>query len=240
MAYPTFASFQNLIQENGISSSNIYDINFGRIEETNSSSLFKNLKTQFATDTLTYNPSQWLQFYTDEVTLPGEQVTTSTYKINNSPAYSYATDIVYPEISITFILDAYLSQKKIFDKWIEFIKPISNQPTSFRRMRLRYRDEYVSNITIEKYERYGNGKIIIPTKNAIPTVPVIPGSPKSTMPNNVLKYTTILHNAYPTTISSIPLNSGSSQLNRVSVTFKYEYPLYSSNSNLKPELEVIS
>ena len=236
MSYPTLASFQSLISKNGISSSNIYNINFGRIESSGSSELFANLKKQFGNDKGEYNPSQWLQFYTDEVSLPGQQTTTATYKINNSPALSYATDIVYPEVNITFILDAYLSQKKIFDKWLDFIKPISNG-SGARRMRLRYRDDYVTNITIEKYERYGNG--FVPTDSRNKTViPVNQGNSRAFMPANLYKYKTVLINAYPTTISSIQLNSGSSQLNRVNVTFKYEYPLYSStNDKFTPSIE---
>lgn len=221
--YPTLNSFLDLMYKYGISSSNIYDVNFLTLENI-SHPLFQSLKQNYTNDNADYTPGRWLRFYTDELSIPGEQVQTSEYKINNSPAYSYATDVVYPEINITFLLDAYMNQKKIFDKWVEYIKPM-NEKTIGTRFRVKYRDEYVSDIKIIKYERWGNGYSNADKKEL---VPIKPSGSMSVQP--VARYSTVLHNAYPTAISSIQLNSGSSQINRVSVSFKYEYPTYSSTS----------
>jgi hypothetical protein len=231
MAAPTLREFERLISKYGISSSNLYDISFGAKISSNSSDskLLQSLKRQYSNDIGTnYNAAEQLRFYTDDVNLPGLQLVTGSYKINNSPAYSYAVDAIYPEMSITFILDAYMNQKKLFEKWIDFIKPMSVDSKGLM-MRMRYRDEYVTNITIDKYERYGNA--YKPNDIKLP-IKINKGSETATSNNSLLKYSVRLHNAYPTSISSVQLNSGSSQLNRVTVGFKYEYLIQSSNNNI--------
>lgn len=236
MGHPTFKEFDRFIEKYGISSSNLYDIEFKTITNGSRTALYDKLRKPYSNDQEGYKPAETLRFYTDELSLPGEQVVSSNYKINNSPAYSYATDVIYPEITITFILDAFMNQKKIFEKWIDFIKPMSIDSGGKNMMRLRYRDEYVSDITINKYERYGNGWRLGDVK--VP-ISINPGIPSATSVNSLLKYSVVLHNAHPTSISTVQLNSGSSQLNRVSVGFKYEYPIYSSNNNMgtPPSLE---
>jgi hypothetical protein len=196
--------------------------------EANAHPLFKALQKNYSNDVQNYTPGRWLSFYTDEVSIPGEQVVTSEYKINNSPTYSYATDVIYPEVTITFILDAYMNQKKIFDKWIEYIKPITTKPGL---MRLKYRDEYVSNINITKYERFGNSYREA-DRLLLKTISINPANSNIKSIEPIFRYNVTLHNAFPTTISSVQLSSGSSQLNRVSVNFKYDYPIYSSTADV--------
>lgn len=228
---PTLNSFNTFLKTYGVSSSNIFDV---KIDISDKTELYKSLQSLGTFQHKNFNPLQWISFFTDEVSLPGEQISTASYRFNSSPTYKYATDTVYPEVTITLLLDSFMDQKKVFDKWVDFIKPISSGTSNSKLLRQRYKDDYVCDIRVVKYERYIYGNfdagIFAPTK--IPYMKNSNGSNRAYAPLPVYRYSTVLKNAFPTTVSSIQLSSGSMQLNRVSVTFNYDYPIFSSNQKL--------
>jgi hypothetical protein len=229
---PSLDSFNFYLKQFGISSSNIFDV---KIDIADDIGLYKELKKLGNFNHKNYNPLESISFYTDQVSLPGEQVSTSAYKFNSSPAYKYATDVVYPEVTITLLLDSFMNQKKIFENWINYIKPMSVPLGGTQLLRTRYKDDYVSDIRIVKYERYnyGNTEGGIFTPKQFPYMKNEDGSIRAYAPAPVYRYSTVLKNAFPTTISSVELSSGSAQLNRVSVTFNYDYPIFSSTETLR-------
>lgn len=228
---PTLDSFNSFLKTYGVSSSNIFDV---LVDIPSNTELYTSLKSLGTFQHKNYNPLQWISFFTDDVQLPGAQVSTSSYRFNSSPAYKYATDTVYPEVTITLLLDSFMDQKKVFDKWIDFIKPISAGTSKSQLLRQRYKDDYVCDIRILKYERYIYGNfdtgIFAPSK-----ISYMKNEQKANIayaPSPVYRYSTVLKNAFPTTMSNISLSSGSMQLNRVSITFNYDYPIFSSNQKL--------
>lgn len=233
---PTIDSFHYYLKTFGVSSSSLFDV---KVQIPETSDLYKYLKNLGSFTPPNYNPLSSISFYTDECQLPGEQISTGTYQFNSSPVYKYATTVVYPEVTITLLLDSFMNQKKIFERWVDFIKPLSLGTENFQLMRTRYKDDYVADISVVSYSRYIHGTfdqgVVAPKK--IPYMKTSSGAVRALAPSPIYRYSTILKNAFPTTISSVQLSSGSMQLNRVSITFNYDYPIYTSTqrTNILPD-----
>jgi hypothetical protein len=107
--------------------------------------------------------------------------------------------------------------------------------------RTRYRDEYVSDIIVVKYEKTGMFDVTSTRgKKSIPAREIIPDFNQNVSDNiqtpsgfweAVPLYSVRLMNAFPTNISSIPLSSGASDLVKVQVTFEYETAVTSAHNN---------
>jgi len=244
-----FSEFKSAVQTYGFSLNNFYDVIF---EINPSSQLYRTIVTQFSGEfgQTVSNTTRLMRLYTDECTIPGIQMSTGEYRINNSPQLKYAYGSVFSESSFSFIMDANSTIKKVFDLWTAFmygyaintnINLTSTQallntanPRS-HRLRTRYRDDYAIDIIIIKYEKPpsskknfkgGVGLKTFKKKDIIPDYPIpISASnidEESRFYKAVPVHATRMFRAFPSNIASVPLNSGASSLNKLSVTFEYE------------------
>jgi len=209
------------------------------------------------------NWGEKVAYYCDEVNIPGLQIATGEYRIGGMPQFKYAHSNTYTEMTLSFIMDGESSQKAVFDAWLNFIYGMSssdyvvpgsntagfryNKGTQGSNIgRLMYPDDYVADIIIVKFERYGNGKANT-TGTGVTIIDDVLNNTQSLLeqlandkvevnridkkriyfPNSKARYSIRLVDAFPTSVSSLPLSAGSSQLLRVSVTFEYKYHLTS-------------
>jgi hypothetical protein len=165
----------------------------------------------------------------------------------------YAYGIVNNEITVSFISDADSEIRRIFDAWGNYIytgvslsgtntiNTNINMNQSVNLGRTRYRDDYCCDIIIIKLERHRSSRKNTRLKttqsdyqsNFYNVDEIIPGSGLnyiSGFGKPFATYSVRLRNAFPTTISAIPLSSGSSQLVKVQVTFEYELAVPSSQT----------
>lgn len=252
-----FKEFKSYVQKYGFSLSNFYDIQFQLTNESKKSQLLNNIFNLGMTGNQNTTSNSFMQgllrLYADECSIPGYSISTGDYRITNTPTMKYAYGIVNNEITISFILDADAEVRRIFDAWGNYIYGsvslaggnISNTNLNFNGKvdlgRTRYRDDYVADIIVAKLERHRSSKRNSRTKltnidaqrnfyenkEIIPDYdgPLLPGFGKP-----FYTYSVRLRNCFPTTISAIPLSSGSSQLVRVQVTFEYELAVPSSQT----------
>lgn len=236
-----FSEFRSAVGTYGFSLNNFYDVLF---EINSSSPLYSALVTKFQGE-FTYDISsttRLMRLYTDECTIPGIQMSTGEYRINNSPQLKYAYGSVFSESNFSFIMDANSTIKKVFDVWTAFMygyavdnrTRTNNANAPSHRMRTRYRDDYAIDIIIIKYEKppsskknYSNRSRRFKKKEIIPDFiqdPLINGvTPEySDFFKSVAVHSTRMFKAFPSNISSVPLNSGSSALNKLTVSFEYE------------------
>jgi hypothetical protein len=253
-----FKEFRGYVQKYGFSLSNFYDVQFEMISQGNqTNNLMKNLLTLGMTGDKNINDEAFMQglirVYADECSIPGYSISTGDYRITNTPTMKYAYGIVNNEITISFILDADSQIRRIFDAWGNYIYTgvsltganVSNTNINMNSRidlgRTRYRDDYCCDIIVIKLERdrsskkntrlrnttfdtgsnfYRNNEIIPDYKGDL-----LPGFGKP-----FATYSVRLRNAFPTTISAIPLSSGSSQLVKVQATFEYDLAVPSSQT----------
>ena len=246
-----FNEFKSLISIHGFSLSNFYDVQF-LLGNNNSSFLTSIFTRGISTNSSGANTiKELMRLYADECSIPGFSVSTGDFRITNSPNMKYAYGIVNNEVTMSFIADADSEIRQTFDAWGNFIySGISSNSTTQNGIninsvndlgRTRYKDDYTLDIAIIKLERFGSSKknsatniLNSVTKRLVPhkTIPnsqLFPGVDPST--ENMVesrfgeafqRYSVRLKNAFPTTISAIPLNSGSSQLVKIQVTFEYD------------------
>lgn len=209
--------FNAEIKNKGIALSNYYGIHF------------------FNANTSITGVKNWnnvLTFFCDEVNIPGLQLATSDYRINGMPQFQYAHSNTYNDITMSFILDGGSLQKSTLDGWLNNIYEMSMFKSDFNNLgRVKYPDEYCVDIGIIKYEKYGNGnskktETISMSVGEIDPFDLIAGRIKSFESRAV--YSVRLIDAFPKSVSSLPLSSASSQLLRMSVNFNYKYHIISS------------
>lgn len=86
-----------------------------------------------------------LRMRCESTELPGRTISTASVKIYNiEEKYPYQT--TYGDISLTFIVDDDMSEKKFFDAWLDWINPSGGS------MNMRYKTEYAVPITIFQYD----------------------------------------------------------------------------------------
>lgn len=225
-----YSEFKSHVRRYGFSLNNFYDVKF---EITPFTPLYDELAKN---DQL--NPSdtnRLMTLYTDEASIPGIQISTGDYRITNTPSLKYAYGAVFSEASFSFIMDADSRLKGIFDVWTNWIYGYSSKtdvifgPLVSRtpKMRTRYRDDYAVDIVITKYERAMSSHANAPSANdeSFSITDIIPGSTKNGgtkfyKPYPV--YAVRLFKAFPANVASMSLNSGTSELNKLSVSFEYE------------------
>jgi hypothetical protein len=250
-----FKTFKSYVTKYGFSLSNFYDIDFRFSNSTGY--LYSLLRRSLVSPNLNQNTATTIgndqdtvvglmRAYAEECTIPGFQISTGDYRINNSPMFKYAYGIVNNEITFSFIYDADSEIRKVFDAWQNYIycNVATNSESDLNNInginnlgRTRYRDEYVCDIVVIKYERHASSKRNTFVKNNqslnsfYPTKDIIPDFDVKN--RNAMEFTsgfgkakpvysTKLINAFPTNISSIALSSGSSQLIKLQTTFEYE------------------
>jgi hypothetical protein len=77
--------------------------------------------------------------------LPGRTIATAPVKIYNV-VENYPYQTTYGDISLTFIVDDNMSEKKFFDAWLDWINPSGGS------MNMKYKTEYAVPITIYQYD----------------------------------------------------------------------------------------
>lgn len=234
-----YAEFKSAVQKYGFSLNNFYDIKF---EINEAVPLYNQLIANNLID-LKSNRNL-MRLYTDEATLPGLQLSTSEYRVTNTPTLKYAYGAVFSEATFSFIMDADATIKSIFDVWTNWIYGYSldmNSGNSIadilqlrdvstrNKFRTRYRDDYAIDITIIKYERAmsSDKNSNVREKPSFSLKDIIPDSISSVAQGSkfykaIPVYAVKLFKAFPANISSIALNSGTSELSKLSVGFEYE------------------
>lgn len=154
-----------------------------------------------------------------EASLPATSLATGEVKDNfMGISQEFAHTRLYTDFDFTFYIDSDYKNLKFFESWIEYIssgsESVSNrvsvsplQSNYYRRM--RYPDSYkCQTITITKFERNLNS-------------------------GNTLKYSFI--NAFPKTISAVPVSYGNSDILKVNVSFNYDrYVVNATSGFTKP------
>ena len=143
-----------------------------------------------------------LRFQCESSELPGYTINTIDNRIYGVPN-PVASTASFSDITMTFICAGDLWEKRFFDRWMDIIIPINNYNP-------KYKDDYASpKITINQYsdiaQEGSDSNRIEPTAAS------------------QLRYSAILHGAFPISISPLGLNWADDQFLKLSVTFKYEY-----------------
>ena len=224
-----YNEFKANVSKFGYSMANLYDIQFDVYQ---SSALYTELASDFdlATDegsATLGDITQLMRLYTTECTMPGVTMSDSEYRITNTPQLKYAYGAVFNEFSVTFLMDANSNIRKLFDKWTNVIYPYSSfQGTAGDGvLRTRYKDEYIADITVVKYERATSSVRNRSFANNIPGRRIIPnGESDATtgFKDNVAVHAVRIKNAFPKSIDSMSLSSDAGQMTQFSVSFEYE------------------
>lgn len=223
-----YNAFKANVSKFGYSMANLYDIQFDVYQ---SSALYTELASDFdlATDegsATLGDITQLMRLYTTECTMPGVTMSDSEYRITNTPQLKYAYGAVFNEFSVTFLMDANSNIRKLFDKWTNVIYPYSAfQGAGDGVLRTRYKDEYIADITVVKYERATSSVRNRSFANNLPGRRIIPnGESDATtgFKDNVAVHAVRMKNAFPKSIDSMSLSSDAGQMTQFSVSFEYE------------------
>lgn len=230
MTLSNLNEFKSKFQSYGFSLANLYDV---KIDIGTSSDLYTNLSGKFrladGTAGLT-EMQELMKLYTTECSMPGVNMSTSEYRITNTPQLKYAYGAVFNTFSMTFMLDASSLIRQVFDSWTDMIYPYSDYTRSNNVLRTKYKDDYVSDITILKYER-SNSSIknlrqlkLNSRSKRMPVSDIIPGKVggSSNFFSSVPVHAVKIVNAFPSNISAVPLSNQSSTMTQLSIDFEYE------------------
>ena len=77
--------------------------------------------------------------------MPGRTFGTTERKIGSAPVQKSPYQSIYNDLSMTFIVDDDMNQKKFFDLWMEYVNPSSTY-------NFNYKGNYVSDIAITQYD----------------------------------------------------------------------------------------
>ena len=136
-----------------------------------------------------------LTFRAENISLPGRNVVTAD-NMDVGPQRKIGYNALYPEISISFILDERYQQKEYFDRWIDLVvgpHRVQKNPGG-NRFNAGYYDDYKGTIDIQNFSRTGQ-----------PT------------------YMTSLIEAWPMSIAAIQLDWSSEEITKLNVSFTYRY-----------------
>lgn len=229
-----YSEFKSVVGRYGLSFNNFYDIRF---EIEPSSPLYREIAK--VNELSLTETSNLLRLYTDEASIPGVQISTGEYRINNTPTLKYAYGSVFSEASFSFLMDADSRIKGIFDVWTNWIYGYSTRrdvsleifglefSSRSPKLRSRYRDDYAVDIVITKYERSMSSHSNSPSDNSssYSFSQIIPGSTKlgaTKFYKAVPVYAVRLFKAFPSNVSSIQLTNGDTELSKMTVDFEYE------------------
>lgn len=85
-----------------------------------------------------------LKYRCEVANLPGKNLSTMDQK-TYGPVEKFPYLTTYNDIDLTFIVDEDMSQKFLFDGWLNFINPTYNN-------NMRYKENYATTITINQYD----------------------------------------------------------------------------------------
>ena len=126
-----------------------------------------------------------LTFRCEEAQLPGRTLSTAELKIGSSPNEKYPYGTTFNDIDLTFIVDDTMDQKAFFDSWLNYINPSYS-------WNLRYKEDYMTVITINQYDA-----------------------------QNRNTYSINLYEAFPISMNQLDLSWGSEGYHKLVVTFAY-------------------
>lgn len=190
-----------------LSLTNQYQVDFSSLSTFEASGdLLKYLKNNRKVDANFIRDAGLLCY---EATLPGTSLATAEVKDNfMGISQEFAHTRLYTDFDFSFYVDDDYNAIRFFEGWIDFISSGSeksdnaNPSVSNYYRRMRYPDTYkCQSVTITKFE-----------KNL----------------KNSIKYSFI--NAFPKTISAIPVTYGAADILRVTVSFNYDRYLIDSDT----------
>jgi hypothetical protein len=156
--------------------------------------------------------------YCEEATLPGVQATVAntTGRFLGEGAWSYPTQRMYQDISLTWMCDANMMPLKVLQAWMETIfvdNPNEGDPQMESQFQLT-REETKPYTTVTRVNYMDDFKcdFIRITKGE--------RNKSNTIGRQAMIYK--LYNAYPYSIESSPLSYGSSQVVKVTANFYYQ------------------
>lgn len=95
-----------------------------------------------------FGTGQSLSYYCEAAEFPGRTLE-FTDAVMYGPSYKMPYASNYQEITLTLLCDQELQQKRIIDKWMDYINPINSFDFSFR-------DDYTTFIDISQYNEMGD------------------------------------------------------------------------------------
>ena len=224
-----FNEFKSYVSKYGYSMANLYDIQFDVPNGTGLYAAFIAALSGATSDSDAANLGeiqQLMRLYTTECTMPGVTMSDSEYRITNTPQLKYAYGAVFNEFSVTFTMDANSNIRKLFDKWTNIIYPYSQfRGSQDGVLRTAYKDSYIADITVVKYERATSSVRNRVFSNNIPGRRIIPnGESDATtgFKDNVAVHAVRMKNAFPKSIDSMSLSGDGSSMTSFSVSFEYE------------------
>lgn len=220
-----FNSFIEFANRFGLSINNTFEIDYN-FNETNG-------VDRAITNIIGDSYKDHLKFFVEDAEIPNVSMGTGDYRYNNSPQFKYPYMKVFNEVTIGYYLDSTLNQKKIFDIWFDYIYNMSNNPNysypsaasrsefgavNNRLMRVPYKNDYVANITIKKFDKFFRcgdrvDNLVLSTPTDVRD---------AVLDDNNVRYSVTLVNAFPVNVSPVTLSNAASDLTRFSVTFEYD------------------
>lgn len=235
-----FSEFKSAVVKYGYSMSNLFDIQF---VVPGGAGLYNALAetffgANFTRQLMLSDNLNLMRLYTTECSMPGLTMSSGEYRVTNTPQLKYAYGSVFGEFTVTFILDAESNIRKVFDEWTNLIYPYSSfqgSVASSGPLRTSYKDDYIADITVIKYERGTSStrnKTIMPSflRNTLTKSQIIPDiyttqDPKDLISGfykNVPVHAVRMKNAFPSNITSVSLSSDGGSLTQFTVSFEYE------------------
>jgi hypothetical protein len=178
-----------------LAENNHYMVHFSSLKST----VYNYLKRFVGSDDLNYFLGEKAGILCSDASLPGSSYATTEVKNNfMGVPQQFSHTRLYTDIDFSFYIDKDYKLLRMFEGWMEYISSGANdfveQESKGYYRRMRYPDLYkVDTMTISKFERdYGQ----------------------------TIKYKFI--NAFPKSLSNIPVTYSAAELLKVTVTFNYD------------------
>lgn len=138
-----------------------------------------------------------LRLQCESTELPAYGVNVSENRYYGVPEPLAASPTAFGDITLTFICAGDMWEKKLFDRWINFIMPINNYNP-------RYKDDYCTQIEISQFDGVATSENL------------------ATQTSQRIYYAK-LFGAFPISIGTMSLNWADDGIHRLPVTFRYDY-----------------
>jgi hypothetical protein len=138
-----------------------------------------------------------LRLQCESTELPGYSFSIAENRYYGAPEPIAAFPTPFAEITLTFICAGDMWEKKLFDRWMNFIIPVNNYNP-------RYKDDYCTQIEISQFDG-------VATSDNIATQ------------TSQRTYYAKLFGAFPISIGTLSLNWADDGIHRLPVTFRYDY-----------------
>jgi hypothetical protein len=107
-----------------------------------------------------YLTSRFLSYRCEATQLPGRTLETIEQK-TYGPVEKFPYLTSYQDIDLTFIVSGDMSERILFDSWIDYVNPKDSN-------NLRYKEEYATTISIQQYDVTGEMSYAINLIDAYP------------------------------------------------------------------------